>query len=215
MLLLFFTSCAKEKKEVVEVAFNPDSTFTMQTTDVVSFISDSGGYTRYRIVSKEVLMFDKAKEPYWYFPEKLYIERFDTLLQVEASAQADTVYRWLKKDLWKLVGNVELMNMEGERFETSLLYWDQKAGRFYSDAYIRITRTDRILTGVGFESNENISKFRIIHPQISIPIKESTHSDSTRRVQEGTERPVFSPPLRSRPVAVQEKEVESIKMLSE
>ena len=48
MLLLFMASCGKENKEVVEVEFDPENTYTMRTTDVVSLVSDSG-ITRYRM----------------------------------------------------------------------------------------------------------------------------------------------------------------------
>ena len=42
MLLLFSASCSKEHKEVVDVEFDPDKTYTMKATDVSSLISDSG-----------------------------------------------------------------------------------------------------------------------------------------------------------------------------
>ena len=48
MLLLFSASCSKEHKEVVDVEFDPDKTYTMKATDVSSLISDSG-ITRYRL----------------------------------------------------------------------------------------------------------------------------------------------------------------------
>ena len=53
MLLLFSASCSKEHKEVVDVEFDPDKTYTMKATDVSSLISDSG-ITRYRLKAKRV-----------------------------------------------------------------------------------------------------------------------------------------------------------------
>jgi len=52
MLLLFSASCSKEHKEVVDVEFDPDKTYTMKATDVSSLISDSG-ITRYRLKAKD------------------------------------------------------------------------------------------------------------------------------------------------------------------
>ena len=43
MLLLFSASCSKEHKEVVDVEFDPDKTYTMKATDVSSLIP-SGKY---------------------------------------------------------------------------------------------------------------------------------------------------------------------------
>ena len=84
MLLLFMASCGKENKEVVEVTFDPENTYTLRTTDVSSLISDSG-ITRYRMNAKEWLVFGKAKEPYSYFPQGVSVEKFDSLFNVEAS----------------------------------------------------------------------------------------------------------------------------------
>ena len=77
MLLLFSASCSKEHKEVVDVEFDPDKTYTMKATDVSSLISDSG-ITRYRLKAKEWQIYGKAAEPHWYFPEGIYVEKFDT-----------------------------------------------------------------------------------------------------------------------------------------
>ena len=107
MFLLFMTSCSGEKKEIVDVSFDPETTYTLRTTDVSTLISDSG-VTRYRLNAKEWLIFGKAKDPYWFFPEGIYVEKFDTLFQSEASIQADTAYNYEKKGLWKLVGNVKV-----------------------------------------------------------------------------------------------------------
>ena len=71
MLLLFSASCSKEHKEVVDVEFDPDKTYTMKATDVSSLISDSG-ITRYRLKAKEWQIYGKAAEPHWYFPEGIY-----------------------------------------------------------------------------------------------------------------------------------------------
>jgi len=67
MLLLFTASCNGDNKEVVVVAFDPETTYTLRTTDYTTQFSDSG-ITRYRAIAKEFLKFDKAKEPFSYFP---------------------------------------------------------------------------------------------------------------------------------------------------
>ena len=150
MLLLFSASCSKEHKEVVDVEFDPDKTYTMKATDVSSLISDSG-ITRYRLKAKEWQIYGKAAEPHWYFPEGIYVEKFDTLFQTEASIKADTAYYYDKKGLWELIGNVEVESLQGEHFETSQLFWDQKQEKVYSDKFMRIEQEDKIITGIGFE----------------------------------------------------------------
>lgn len=186
MLLLFSVvlfSCKPEVKEVVEVSSDPEKSYTMKATQVNTLISDSG-ITRYRVKAKEWLVFGNAKEPHSYFPEGIYVEKFDTTFHTEASIKADTAYYFDKKGLWRLIGNVEVESLQGERFNTSELFWDQKAEKVYSDKYIRIQQKEQIITGIGFESNQNMTRYRIFNSQGEFPVEEEatpqTSADSVK-----------------------------------
>jgi LPS export ABC transporter protein LptC len=177
MFLFMSLSCSREKKDMVDIVFDRENTYTMKATDVSTLISDSG-VTRYKMVTKEWLCYEEATEPYWFFPEKVHVEKFDSLFQVDASIDADTAYFFTKKKLWKLIGNVEVKNLAQERFETSLLYWDQNQEKIYSDQYIRITKGDFINTGVGFEANQTLTRYQIFNSGAEIPFQEKA-ADST------------------------------------
>ena len=178
-MLLFcaFASCSREVKEEVEIGFNPDSTYTLKAVDVVTLVSDSG-VTRYKVQTREWYMFGEASEPYWYFPKKLHLEKFDSLFRVEASVDADTAYFYERRKLWKLVGKVRVRSLQGEQFETSVLYWDQNSETIYSDRFIRITKGDFVNTGQGFESNQALTQYRIFNSAAEIPFEDRS-SDST------------------------------------
>ena len=179
MLLLFSPACTEKKKNIVEGTFNPDSSYIMRTTDAVTLISDSG-VTRYRINAKDWLVFSKAKEPYSYFPEGIYVEKFDSLFIPEASIKADTAYFWDKKSLWRLIGNVEVVTLKNEKFETEELFWDQKKERIYSDKFVRIEKQDQVITGKhGFESNQDMTEYYIFNSQASFPVSEKDSTAST------------------------------------
>ena len=177
MLLLFMASCGKENKEVVEVTFDPENTYTLRTTDVSSLISDSG-ITRYRMNAKEWLGFGKAKEPYSYFPQGVYVEKFDSLFNVEASVKADTAYYWDKKGLYKLIGHVSILSQEGKKLDTSILYFDQKEDQIYTDEYFELEEGDKIITGIGFKSNQNMTKYKIFNSQGTFPVSDTARDTS-------------------------------------
>lgn len=203
MLLLFSTSCSKEKTEVVEVAFDPEQTYTMKATDVSTLISDSG-ITRYRLKAKEWLVFDKAADPHWYFPEGIYVEKFDTLFHTEASIQADTAYYYDKRGVWELIGNVEVESLQGERFETSQLFWNQKEEKVYSDKYIRIEQEDKIITGIGFESNQSMTQYKIFNSQGIFPVSETVPADTVRTDTARIDSPQPDTPRRADPAEKEE-----------
>ena len=177
MLLLFMASCGKENKEVVEVTFDPENTYTLRTTDVSSLISDSG-ITRYRMNAKEWVVFGKAKEPYSYFPQGVYVEKFDSLFNVEASVKADTAYYWDKKGLYKLIGHVGILSQEGKKLDTSILYFDQKEDQIYTDEYFELEEGDKIITGIGFKSNQNMTKYKIFNSQGTFPVSDTARDTS-------------------------------------
>ena len=177
MLLLFMASCGKENKEVVEVTFDPENTYTLRTTDVSSLISDSG-ITRYRMNAKEWLVFGKAKEPYSYFPQGVYVEKFDSLFNVEASVKADTAYYWDKKGLYKLIGHVSILSQEGKKLDTSILYFDQKEDQIYTDEYFELEEGDKIITGIGFKSNQNMTKYKLFNSQGTFPVSDTARDTS-------------------------------------
>ncbi len=143
----------------------------LEGTDVTTLISDSG-ITRYRIKAKKWLVYDKADTPYWEFPDGIFLEKFNMDLESDATVEADYAYYNEPEQRWILRGNVHAMNLKGEHFETPLLYWDQKSESVYSDSSIVITREASIIMGIGFESNQEMTKYTILKPTGVFPIEE-------------------------------------------
>ena len=160
VVLIFLSSCQKSTRSVIPTFEHPDSIAIMSTYGVSTIISDSG-HIRYRINAEEWLVYSKRKPPYWAFEKGLYLEQFDTLMNVEATIKCDTAFYYNEMKLWKLIGNVNMKNPNNQRFFTDLLYWDQNEELIYSDAYIRVEQEDQITEGVGFSSNQDLSVWQI------------------------------------------------------
>ena len=141
----------------------------LEASDVTTIISDSG-VVRYRIKAQTWKVYDKADTPYWEFPDGIYLEKFNTELEPDASIESDYAYYNEPAQRWTLRGNVKAMNLEGEQFETPLLFWDQKSESIYSDSSIVITREASIIQGVGFRSNQEMTKYTILRPTGIFPI---------------------------------------------
>ena len=82
-----------------------------------------------------------------------------------AEIKADTAYYYDKQKLWELRGHVDIRNQQGERFNTELLFWNQDTQKVYSDKFIRIEQIDRIITGHGFDSNQQFTVYTIHQPE--------------------------------------------------
>ena len=143
----------------------------LEASDVTTIISDSG-VVRYRIKAQTWKVYDKADTPYWEFPDGIYLEKFNTELEPDASIESDYAFYNEPAQRWTLRGNIKAMNLEGEQFETPLLFWDQKSESIYSDSSIVITREASIIQGVGFRSNQEMTKYTILRPTGIFPINE-------------------------------------------
>ena len=159
VIFLLFSSCSGGKKDLGAAITERDSLPVMDTRGVTTLVSDSG-VTRYRVNTEEWLIFDRKSPSYWAFEKGIYLEKFDSLFQVEASIKADTAYHYDKERLWKLMGNVHIQNLKGEKFDTELLYWDQNKHKVYSDKRVRIEQPDQVIYAIGFESDEQLNKYR-------------------------------------------------------
>ena len=181
--IMLLAACSGGKTEVVEGYENVDTLPSMYTCDVNTLISDSG-ITRYRIEAPLWYMYEgeNTEEPYWYFPQGIYVEQFDTLFVTETMIEGDTAIYYKKPQKWRLTGNVHIENTEGKKFYTQQLYWDQKAREIYSDSAIRIIDGEEVIEGVGFKSNEQITKYVILRTTGIFTVKREPDQPDTTTV---------------------------------
>ena len=160
VMFVLFSACSGNKKNLAAAVSENDTLPSMTSFGVNTLISDSG-ITRYKIVAEEWIIFDKKNPPYWAFEKGVYLEKFDTLFNIDASIKADTAYYHEKKKLWELRGNILIRSQRGDKFQTQLLFWDEKMEKVYSDKFIQIEQEDKIISGYGFESNQNLTEYEI------------------------------------------------------
>lgn len=177
VMLLFLSACGGKGKKLAEAIDENDSLPDMRTTGVTSLVSDSG-MIRYKILTEEWLIYSKRNPPYWAFEKGVYLEKFDTLFHVDASIKADTAYYYEKKKLWELRGNVHIQSQRGDRFDTELMFWDQDKEKIYSDRFIRIEQPERILTGYGFESNQEMTEYQIFNNTGIFTVEDAASADT-------------------------------------
>lgn len=164
----YMTSCSDDDKKVYAQDIDTESTPTMTTIGVSTLISDSG-IVRYKVEAPVWYVYDEATEPKWTFPQSLHLESFDELFNKEATIDCDSATYLTQKQLWRLDGHVKVVNMAGEKFYTNQLFWNQKQQKVYSDSFIQVIRADRIMEGHGFESNEQMTDFRVRNVSAILP----------------------------------------------
>ena len=169
--LLFLTACQRDVKLTADAVEDRASMPGLDASYVTTLISDSG-ITRYRITTPTWQIYDKANPVYWEFPDGIYLEKFNPDFEVNTWLCSDYAYYDEQAQLWELRGNVRSMNADSEFFETPQLFWNQKTERIYSDSTISITRESSIIQGIGFQSNQELTKYTILNPTGVFPIKD-------------------------------------------
>jgi len=161
VMLFFMVACSsKEEADKIGAIVDRSALPQLHATEITTVISDSG-ITRYRISASRWDVYDKASKPYWDFPNGIHFEKFDANLKVDANIHSQYARFNENEQLWELKGKVKAMNLQGELFETEQLFWNQREERMYSDSLIKITQVSQIITGIGFESNQNMTRYTI------------------------------------------------------
>lgn len=169
LLLNFLWSCRDEKKLDISHNLNAKDMPSMSTRNISTLISDSG-VTQYKIISPLWNIYDEASEPYWSFPEGLYLQKYDTAYNVIATVAADSAKFYKNQRLWRLEGEVEMTKFPDELFLSPRVFWDQRQQQLYSDTFIHIENATHVIEGTGFESDESLNRYRILHPNGIFPI---------------------------------------------
>lgn len=160
LLLLCITACS-EQKEHTASAVNPrDSLPMMRSYGVNTLISDSG-VIKYRMIAERWMVNEAVNPPKWIFPRGIFMEQFDETFHPEAYVQSDTAYYYTTKKLWHLIGNVRVKTVDGLRFNSEELYWDQERHELYSNKFSRVVTPERELQGTRFTSDEHMRHYSV------------------------------------------------------
>lgn len=169
MLLL---SCqSKVEADLPSKLIEQEELPTVDATDFEMTYTDSG-IVRYRLTTPRLLEFDNKKDPYTEFPDGFHIVEFDKNQKKTSGISANYGKQFKKEQKWVAIGNVVAVNADGDTLKTEKLTWLQKEKRIFSDKYVRIIRSDQVITGIGLESDENLKNWKILQPKGTLYVNE-------------------------------------------
>jgi LPS export ABC transporter protein LptC len=160
LISLLFFSCENEIDKVQsstqEIKF-PTATYR----DYDALYSDSA-IVRIRITGKIMEQYSEGIA-HDEFKEGVHIWFYDTDRKVESELTANAATRQRLNNVMVAKGNVVVYNKKGDKLNTEHLTWDGKSRKVYTDAFVRITTPDKVMTGTGLESDETFSKYKILN----------------------------------------------------
>lgn len=185
-MFLFFMSCNKKEKSGVNFKYDPETVATINTDSMTTLVSDSG-LIRYKMTAKTWEIFDKVKDPYWFFPDGFYGEQFDTLFNTVVTARCDTLWYFNNKELCRLRGGVVIRNIANEEFKSEELFWDRRKGTMYSDTYIVVDRPGKLrMHAKRFKTDQQFNAYDF-YDAYETDIYVNEDNENTQNEQEKTE----------------------------
>ena len=71
-----------------------------------------------------------------------------------------------------------MVNTLRDSFLTQQLYWNQITKKMYSDSFIHIVRSDRIIEGYGFDSDQSMTSYTVHRPTAILPVERTARADT-------------------------------------
>ena len=156
--------CGEEDKLGVKKGISAKNRPQLSTRNVSTLISDSG-YTKYKVLTPLWNVYGSNRnESYWDFPEGVYLRQLDKDLKEVSMVAADSACYFPGKKLWELYGRVEIEQKGKSYFYSDRIFFDDNKKLIFSDKFIHIKTETQILEGTGFESNMNLTKYRVLKP---------------------------------------------------
>lgn len=165
---MLFLSCSDEvKQEIPKNSFIEQKYPAIDATDYDVVITEDGIVT-YHLTAPKLIKFETKERPYSEFPDGFHITKFDENKKKTSELSANYGKNFDKEHKWEAIGNVIAINIDGDTLRTEHLIMLEKEDRIYSDKYVRISRKDQIITGIGFESDQEMKNWVIKKPKGTI-----------------------------------------------
>ncbi len=194
---LTLLACENQKEHTAPAIHARDSVSMMRSYGINTLISDSG-VIKYRIVAERWEVNEVRTPPRWIFNRGIFMEQFDERFHAEAYVQADTAYYFTTKKLWHLIGNVRVKTVDGLRFNSEELFWDQNRHELYSYCFSRVITPERELQGTYFTSDERMQHYTVSNSVGSFKRddadnKNTSNKSDTAKVDSTSKRPPIMP----------------------
>ena len=176
---IVFSGCESEIERIKDFSSTADLPLVyatdFETTHIDSF------KIQFYVKAPTLQIFEGTdKEPYKEFPDGILLIQYDHNQQVLSRITADYARQYEKENKWEAKNNVVAVNAQGDTLKTEQLTWDEKNGKIYSDKFVRIIRPDQVITGIGFDADQNFQNWRIKEPKgpIYIELNEEGNSEA-------------------------------------
>jgi LPS export ABC transporter protein LptC len=131
-----------------------------ETAKKITLIYSDSAMKQVNVYAPLMLRFE-TPEPFLELPEGLKATFYSKDGSIKNTLTANYGKRLQQQLTMEVRNNVVVTNAKGEKLETEKLIWDERTAMLTSDVDVRVTTPDKIITGKGFEANQDFSWYKI------------------------------------------------------
>jgi len=163
---ILFYGC-ENNIEQIKAFYSTENLPILEAVNFETLVTDSG-QVRYSLKAPKLLRFEDEGRNYIEFPEGMELVKFDEKKNIISSITADYAKQFVAEDKWEAKNNVVATNAQGDTLKTEHLIWEEKKEIIYSEEFVKIISTDKIITGIGFTSDQKLQNWKIKNPKGTI-----------------------------------------------
>lgn len=170
-MVAMFLSCNNNSKQVQD--FLADQNLPIGIAKNINHTYSDSSFVKSKLSTELLLDFTNRKEhPYTEFPKGLKVISFD---ENGDSITISSKYgiSFSKTQVTEIRNQVLIENHKQKiKLRTEQLFWDQKTHFFYTEKGFLLTTQNDTFSGIGFESNENLTNWNMRSTQGNIYVKD-------------------------------------------
>ena len=167
---VLFLSCQDNNIETISAFSHPPGSPDVVADNIEILYSDSA-VIRFKLTAPNLKMFQDAEEPYTEFSEGFRVVQYNHETEITSSLEAEYGKLYDKKSLWEARQNVVAVTQNNDTLLTDILFWDEENNKIYSDQYVKFIQKERVITGIGFESDLQMENWFIKNVRGNIEIE--------------------------------------------
>lgn len=196
--ILFF-ACENNEIDKIQAFSSPENLPVMEANNFETLKTDSG-VIRYRLKAQRFVQFEIDGKSHWEFPLGVHIEEYNTDSEITSTLRADYAKYFPKEDKWEAKNNIVITNVKGDSLKTEHLFLEEKTGKIHTDQFVKIVSADKIITGVGLVSDQNMQNWRIKNPKGTIYVSVDNERKQKNTSQAAPEREDVPQATRDKPL---------------
>lgn len=170
-VMLAVVSCENDLETVKKITNKKDASIE-NGKDVTAYYSDQG-LVKAQLKAPVMKHVEDSKNSYTEMPDGLVLYFYNEQMQIQSTLTAKYGISYDKADEMIARDSVVIISENGDRLESEELIWNKKTEKIQSEKFVKIITADEVIFGDGFESNQDISNYKIKKIRGSFKLKDN------------------------------------------